>query len=151
MLENSFTMPIYSAPVARKPWHNNNLFIVMKINGRISKCTRCQGNFQKMPNKNPCPPPLDLVILHVEKEEYPYKNPDTMVVETRVSSEKRKYYHPNPSCILKRHPHFKNSMLGFSWFHRCASSAYHADVSAPCLNRTFYRMLKLTYCFCKLE
>ena len=114
MFGNFSTIPVYSTAVAQKPWHNNNPFIVMKINGRISKCAGCKGNFQKMPNKSACPPPLDLVILHVEKDEYPYKNPATAVVETRVSSEKRKYYHPNPSCILKRHSYFNNTMLGFS-------------------------------------
>lgn len=85
----------------------------MKINRRISRCTGCRGLLPKNPDNRPCPPPFDLVVQHVEKDEYPYKDPLTGAVQTRISAEKPKYYHPMPSCILQRHPYFNESMLRF--------------------------------------
>lgn len=97
---------------SKKPWHNDNPFIVMKVNRRISRCTGCCGLLPKNADKSPPPPPpWDLVVQHVEKDEYPFKDLITGAVEKRVSSEKPKYYHPNPSCIIKRHPYFNPSML----------------------------------------
>jgi len=100
-------------PAVRKPWHNSNPFTIMKINRRISRCTGCRGSLPKNPDNSPCPPPLDFVVQHVEKDEYPYKDPLTGAVQNRISGEKPKYYHPMPSCILQRHPYFKESMLRF--------------------------------------
>ncbi|KAJ7350129.1 hypothetical protein OS493_038330 [Desmophyllum pertusum] len=104
--------PNRSPPQAgRQPWYNNNPFTVMKIKRRISRCTGCRGTLPKTPDNNPCPSPLDLVVQHVEKDEYPFKDQLTGAVQKRISQEKPKYYHPRPSCILQRHPYFNTSML----------------------------------------
>lgn len=62
-------------------------------------------------DNSPCLPPFDLVVQHLEKDEYPFKDPLTGAVQKRISPEKPKYYHPSPSCILQRHPYFNASML----------------------------------------
>ena len=96
--------------VGRKPWYNNNPFTVMQMNRRISRCTGCRGFLPKNQDNSPCPPPLDLVVQHVERDEYPFKDPFTGEVQKRISPEKPKYYHPRPSCSLSRHPYFNASM-----------------------------------------
>lgn len=83
----------------------------MKMNRRISRCTGCRGTLPKNPDNSPCLPPFDLVVQHLEKDEYPFKDPLTGAVQKRISPEKPKYYHPSPSCILQRHPYFNASML----------------------------------------
>ncbi|KAJ7380692.1 hypothetical protein OS493_007059 [Desmophyllum pertusum] len=98
-------------PAGRKPWYNNNPFTVMKINRRISRCTGCHGMLPKNQDNNPCLPPLDLVVQHVEKDEYPFKDQLTGAVQKRICPEKPKYYHPRPSCTIQRHPYFNVSML----------------------------------------
>ena len=91
-------------PAFRKPWHNSNPFTIMKINRKISRCTGCRGLLPKNADNSPCPPTFDLVVQHVEKDEYPYKDPLTSAVQNRISAGKPKYYHPMLSCILQRHP-----------------------------------------------
>ena len=103
-----------SQPLAvTKPWHNSNPFTIMKIDRRISRCTGYHGSLPKNLDNSPCPPPLDLVVQYVEKDEYLYMDPFTGAVQKSISVEKPKYYHPMSSYILQRHPYFNLSMLHF--------------------------------------
>lgn len=57
-----------SAPLVsdKKPWHNNNNFIVLPLSGQVRKCTGCPFQF-----RDPIGPPFTgLVVLHKEKDTY---------------------------------------------------------------------------------
>ncbi len=81
-----------------KPIHHNcNPFLAVIRAGNISKCALCSKTFSREQQV--------VVIKHVEKDLYVKDG------ETRVSSEKPRYYHAVLKCVLFRHPYFTYSLL----------------------------------------
>ena len=77
--------------------HNSNPFYAVIRTGNISKCAACSKTFPREGQV--------VVIKHVEKDIYVKEG------ETRISSEKPRYYHADLDCLLFRHPYFNYSLL----------------------------------------
>ena len=84
------------------PWHNDNPFVIMNINGRIKKCAGCRREFS-----DPFGPVfVGLVVRHSERDYYNDKNGFR-----RIGNEQARYYHPEKACLMARHQDFRSSML----------------------------------------
>ena len=69
--------------------------------------------YPKNPDNSPCPPAFELVVQHVKKDEYPYKDPLIRGDTEQDIRTKAKVLSPIPSCIVQRHLYFNQSMLPF--------------------------------------
>ena len=78
------------------------LFWVCKRNKRITTCFGCRSKFMWAADGGLPIPPLDLVLKCSESR--PYYNKDGNLVEKENSNT---YYHPNVSCVKKKHPEFQ--------------------------------------------
>ena len=84
------------------PWHNDNPFIIMNINGRIKRCTGCHREFS-----DPFGPVfVGLVKQHSEQDYHNDKNGFR-----HIGNEQARYYHPKKACLMEQHQHFTPSML----------------------------------------
>ena len=77
--------------------HNSNSFVVVICRGNISKCTSCNGVFERDQQL--------VVVKHVEKSFY------TKEGEVHVSGERPHYYHASESCLMSMHPYFSGELL----------------------------------------
>jgi hypothetical protein len=91
----SATSTCYQQP--SQTHHNLNPFIAVIRSGNVSKCASCSKAFEKGKQL--------LVIKHVEKDLYVKEG------ETRISSERPRYYHADIQCLQFRHPYFNKALL----------------------------------------
>ena len=73
-----------------------------KWNKRITTCLGCRSKFTCAADGTLPIPPLDLILKCTES--WPYYSKDGSLQEKDNSNT---YYHPNVSCIKKKHPEFQ--------------------------------------------
>ena len=81
---------------------HRHLFWVCKRNKRITTCFGCRSKFTCAADGSLPIPPLDLILKCIESR--PYYSKDGSLQEKENSNT---YYHPNVSCIKKKHPEFE--------------------------------------------
>ena len=89
-------LPSSSAATARY------IFWVCKLNNRITTCFGCRGKFTRAADGTIPFPPLDLILRCKESRQY-YGKDGSMQEKGNANT----YYHPNTSCIKKKHPNFQ--------------------------------------------
>ena len=105
------------------------LFWVCKLNNRITTCYGCRGKFTRAADGRVPVPPLDLILKCNENRQYYDK--DGNLQEKEKSNT---YYHPNISCIKKKHPEFQCTDLRIEEAMRASLHPTHFDLLLSVFN-----------------
>ena len=105
----------------------------MKITLRISRCTGYRSSLPKNPDSSPCLPPLDLMVQHVEKDEYPYKDPLTGAVQNRIPAEKPKLHPVQAPVFQRKYATFSGGLV----FGKCIRYQCIVSLSCTCRDKGF--------------
>ena len=99
----------YNSPTLTLNYSNSSnsqshryLFWVCKRNKRITTCFGCRSKFTCAADGSLPVPPLDLILKCTESRAYYTKDGGLQEKENSNT-----YYHPNVSCIKKKHPEFQ--------------------------------------------
>ncbi len=97
-------------------YHNNNLFQLEILPGHTNKETGCATCRLKFPAVGfGCAPPNDLVLVHMERWQYPEVHLGRRTGRLLLSSqERRAFLHPKYTCVLRRHPYFWKNLVEIS-------------------------------------
>ena len=113
---SSLTVPPYGSPLRYQFW-------VCKLNNCITTCYGCRGKFTRAADGSVPVPPLDLILKCNENRQY-YDKDGNMQEKGNCNT----YYHPNVSCIKKKHPEFKSSDLRLEQGIRESLQSSHFDM-----------------------
>lgn len=111
------------------PSQPHYLFWVSKLNKRITTCYGCRGKFTRAADGSVPVPPLDLILKCNESRHY-YDKDGNMQEKGNCNT----YYHPNVSCIKKKHPEFQSTDIRIEETMRASLVSTHFELLRSVFN-----------------